>query len=298
MPASGAEMATAPWCPVSTHDDETHHTLGMETSLSGQVALVTGGGSGIGLACARHLAADGATVVIAGRDVDRLEQAATGLRADGGTVLTERCDVTSESDVAEMCAAAADAGRFTMAVVNAGYGSAAPFHRTTLDDWNGVIATNLTGAFLTMRAAAPYLVEAGGGSIVAISSIAGVATHRYMTPYTVSKAGLEMLVKQVADELGAVGVRANAVRPGLVPTEATEAIMSVPAVVDDYLAQMPLGRPGTADDIAGLVRFLAGPESSWITGACISADGGHHLRRGPDLDPVMQMVHGDDTSLG
>lgn len=290
-------MATSPWWPVSPHDDETHHTLRMETSLSGQVALITGGGSGIGLACARHLAADGATVVIAGRDLERLERAADQLRADGASVLTERCDVTSESEVAAMCAAAADAGRLTMAVVNAGYGSAAPFHRTTLDEWNGMIAANLTGAFLTMRAATPYLVEAGGGSIVAISSIAGVATHRYMTPYTVSKAGLEMLVKQVADELGSVGVRANAVRPGLVPTEATEAMMAVPAIVDDYLAQMPLGRAGTTDDVARLVRFLAGPESSWITGTCISADGGHHLRRGPDLDPVMQMLHGDDTTL-
>jgi NAD(P)-dependent dehydrogenase (short-subunit alcohol dehydrogenase family) len=269
----------------------------MGTSLSGQVALVTGGGSGIGLACARHLAADGATVVIAGRNVDRLGRAADELRRDGGKVLMERCDVTNESDVAAMCAAAADAGRFTMLVVNAGYGTAAPFHRTSLDDWNGVIGTNLTGAFLTMREAAPFMVEAGGGSIVAISSIAGVATHRFMTPYTVSKAGLEMLVKQVADELGAVGVRANAVRPGLVPTDATEAMMSVPAVVDDYLEQMPLGRAGTTDDIAALVRFLAGPDSSWITGACISADGGHHLRRGPNLDPVMQMLHGDDTTL-
>ncbi len=290
-------MATTPWCPVSVHDDETHHTRGMGSSLSGQVALVTGGGSGIGLACARHLAADGATVVIAGRDMARLEGAAAELRADGAKVLTERCDVTSERDVAAMCAAAADAGRLTMTVVNAGYGTAAPFHRTTLDDWNGVIGANLTGAFLTMREVVPFMVQAGGGSIVAISSIAGVATHRFMTPYTVSKAGLEMLVKQVADELGPAGVRANAVRPGLVPTEATEAMMSVPAIVDDYLAQMPLGRAGTTDDIAALVRFLAGPDSSWITGACISADGGHHLRRGPNLDPVMQMLHGDDTTL-
>lgn len=292
-------MATPPWWPVSAHDDETHHTLGMETSLSGQVALVTGGGSGIGLACARHLAADGATVVIAGRDRGRLDDARAELttQVDGADVIAVPCDVTSESDVESICATAAEAGRFTMAVVNAGYGSAAPFHLTTLDDWNGVIGTNLTGAFLTMRAAAPHVVRAGGGSIVAISSIAGVSTHRYMTAYSVSKAGLEMLVKQVADELGSVGVRANAVRPGLVPTEATGALMSVPAVVDDYLAQMPLGRAGTTDDIGRLVRFLAGPESGWITGACISADGGHHLRRGPDLDPIMHMLHADDRSL-
>jgi len=266
--------------------------------LSGQVALVTGGGSGIGLECARVLAADGATVVIAGRSHDRLVAAREAIVAEfpNVDVITSRCDVTDESDVESTCALAAGAGRFSMVVANAGYGSAAPLHRTTLDDWNGVMATNLTGAFLTMRGAVPRLVENGGGSIVAISSIAGVSTHRFMTPYCVSKAGLEMLVKQVADELGHVGVRANAVRPGLVPTEATEAMMSIPDIVDDYVAQMPLGRAGTTSDIAGLVRFLLGAESSWITGACISADGGHHLRRGPTLDPIMEMLHGDDIA--
>ena len=270
----------------------------MDAALSGHVALVTGGGSGIGLACARRLAADGAAVVLAGRDLERLDAAAGGLRADGAEVLTVRCDVTVEADVTDACATAAGAGRFTMLVVNAGYGSAAPFHRTSLEDWNGVVGTNLTGAFLTMREAVPHLVAAGGGSIVAISSIAGVETHRFMTPYTVSKAGLEMLVKQVADELGPSAIRANAVRPGLVPTDATAGMMSIPEIVDDYLAQMPLGRAGTTDDIAELVRFLAGPESSWVTGTCISADGGHHLRRGPNLDPVMRMVHGNDVTPG
>ena len=270
----------------------------MSNTLSGQVALVTGGGSGIGLECARVLASDGATVVLAGRDPDRLDTAASQLRddVDGAIVVTTPCDVTDESQVAEACARTAENGRLTMVVVNAGFGSAAPFHLTSLDDWNAVLATNLTGAFLTMREAVPHLVATGGGSIVAISSIAAIATHRFMTPYTVSKAGLEMLVKQVADELGPSGIRANAVRPGLVPTDATAAMMSIPEVVDDYTAQMPLGRPGTTGDVAGLVRFLAGPESSWITGACISVDGGHHLRRGPNLDPVMAMVHGTDVT--
>jgi NAD(P)-dependent dehydrogenase (short-subunit alcohol dehydrogenase family) len=267
-----------------------------DAPLAGQVALVTGGGSGIGLACARALARDGAVVVLAGRDPDRLATARDELRARGARadVIAARCDVTSEDDVDRACAIAADAGRFSMVVVNAGYGSAAPFHRTTLDDWNGVLGTNLTGAFLTMRAAVEPLVAGGGGSIVAISSIAGVATHRFMTPYCVSKAGLEMLVKQVADELGPAGIRANAVRPGLVPTDATAAMMSSPEIVDDYHDQMPLGRVGTGDDVARLVRFLAGPESDWVTGTCISADGGHHLRRGPHLDAIMQVLYGDD----
>ncbi len=264
-------------------------------TLTGQSALVTGGGSGIGLGCARHLARDGAAVVLAGRSPERLE-------AGRGAILDETpdaevhlavCDVTDEAAVAEACAAAGRAGRFTMCVANAGYGSAGPFHLTSLDDWNGVIGTNLTGAFLTMKHAVPLLVANGGGSIVAVSSIAAPLTHRFMTAYCVSKAGLEMLVRQVADELGGSGVRANAVRPGLVPTDATVALTTTDAIRDDYLAQMPLGRTGTDDDVAALVRFLLGPESGWITGQCIGVDGGHSVRRGPDISPVMELVFGD-----
>ena len=266
------------------------------TPLDGQVALITGGGTGIGLGCAEALLADGAAVLLAARDLDRLDAAAADLRARyaDATVATIACDVTNESSVAEAVRAATGLGPLKIVVANAGFGSAAPFHKTSLDDWSSVLATNLTGAFLTMREAVEPMAAAGGGSIVAISSIAAVETHRFMSPYTVSKAGLEMLVKQVADELGPSGIRANAVRPGLVPTDATAGMMSIPEIVDDYRAQMPLGREGTTEDIARLVRFLAGPESSWITGTCISADGGHHLRRGPNLDPVMQRLYGDD----
>jgi NAD(P)-dependent dehydrogenase (short-subunit alcohol dehydrogenase family) len=271
---------------------------GTGSDLAGRVAMVTGGGSGIGLACARELAVDGATVVLAARNVERLESAADLLRSEvaGASVHTVACDVTDEASVEGACASAADVGPLTIAIVNAGSGSAAPFHLTSLDEWNAVLATNLTGAFLTMKHAAPYLVANGGGAIVAISSIAAVSTHRFMTPYTVSKAGLEMLVRQVADELGSSGVRANAVRPGLVPTDISAGLTSVPEIVEDYLAQMPLARTGTTSDIARLVRFLAGPESSWITGACIPVDGGHHLRRGPDLSAVMGMLFGEQVA--
>jgi NAD(P)-dependent dehydrogenase (short-subunit alcohol dehydrogenase family) len=263
--------------------------------LDGHTALVTGGGSGIGLACARAFVADGAAVVLAARDTGRLAASADDLRAEfpGADIATAACDVTDEASVEAACAGAAAFGPLRIVVANAGTGSAGPFHLTTLDDWNRVLGTNLTGAFLTMKHAVPHLAANGGGSIVAISSIAGVATHRYMTPYNVSKAGLEMLVRQVADELGSSGIRANAVRPSLVPTDISAGLTASPDIVDDYLAQMPLHRLGTTEDIASLVRFLAGPESSWITGVCISADGGHHLRRGPDLDPVMRAVLGD-----
>jgi NAD(P)-dependent dehydrogenase (short-subunit alcohol dehydrogenase family) len=268
-----------------------------ERPLSGQSALITGGGSGIGLGIARHLVRDGAAVVLAGRSADRLAAGAESLLADGvepGFVHTVVCDVTDEAAVVEACSVAAGVGRFTMCVANAGFGSAAPFHLTTLDDWNAVIGTNLTGAFLTLKHAVIGLAANGGGSIVAVSSIAAPLTHRFMTAYCVSKAGLEMLVKQVADELGASGIRCNAVRPGLVPTDATVTLTTTDVIREDYLAQMPLPRMGTDDDVAALVRFLLGPESTWITGQCIGVDGGHSVRRGPDITPVMEMVFGRD----
>jgi len=261
-------------------------------TLDGQVALVTGGGSGIGLACATHLARDGATVVLAGRSADKLAAAAAGLAAAGAAVHTVVCDVTDEVAVQEACSVAAGVGQFTMVVANAGSGSAAPLHLTSLDDWNSVMNTNVTGAFLTIKHSADHLARNGGGSVVAISSIAAPLTHRFMTPYCVSKAALEMLVKQAADELGSVGIRANAVRPGLVPTDISVGLTSTESIVADYMDQMPVGRLGTVDDIAASVRFLLGPESGWITGQCLSVDGGHTLRRGPDLTPLMEAAMG------
>jgi NAD(P)-dependent dehydrogenase (short-subunit alcohol dehydrogenase family) len=270
----------------------------MTRVLDGEVALVTGGGSGIGLACATHLARDGATVVLAGRDADKLAGAAAGLQAEGAAVHTVVCDVTDEAAVQEACSVAAGVGRFTMVVANAGTGSAGPLHLTSLADWNAVMATNLTGAFLTIKHAADHLARSGRGSIVAISSIAAPLTHRFMTPYCVSKAALEMLVKQAADELGSVGIRANAVRPGLVPTDISVGLTSTESIVADYLEQMPVGRLGTTDDIAAAVRFLLGPESGWVTGQCLSVDGGHTLRRGPNLTPLMEMAMGAGAHPG
>jgi len=264
----------------------------MQGTLTGQVALITGGGSGIGLACATHLARDGATVVLAGRSADKLTAAADGLRATGADVHIAVCDVNDESAVQSACELAAGAGRFTMVVANAGAGGAGPIHLMSLEEWNAVLGTNLTGAFLTIKHSSAHLARSGRGSIVAISSIAAPLTHRYMTSYCVSKAGLEMLVRQAADELGVAGIRANAVRPGLVPTDISVGLTANEAIVADYMDQMPVGRLGTVDDIAASVRFLLGEESGWITGQCISVDGGHTLRRGPNLTPLMEMVLG------
>lgn len=270
--------------------------------LRGQAALVTGGGSGIGLACAAALLRDGASVTIAGRTESKLEAAAEELRGqapEGTTVGHVACDVADEDQVAAAVAAATEpTGSLELCVAAAGSGTLAPVVAMSGEQWNEIIGINLTGAFFTLKHAAAAMVKAGGGSFVGISSIAAPLSHRFMSVYCVSKAGLETLIRTAADELGQAGVRVNAVRPGLVPTELASALDGDPQVKDDYLAQMPLGRVGTVDDIANAVRYLCGPESSWVTGQALGVDGGHHLRRGPDVEHWSRALFGDDATEG
>ena len=258
--------------------------------LEGQSALITGGGSGIGLASARALLRDGASVTICGRTEAKLKEAAADLEGDrpsgsGASIATIACDVANEDDVAAAvdAAKANGGGALHMAVAGAGTGSAGPIVATSLDAWRGVLAVNLDGAFLTIKHAGAAIAASGGGAIVAISSIAAPLTHRLMAAYCVSKAGLEALVRNAADEMGAQLVRVNAIRPGLVPTDIAVGLTTSEAIVGDYLEQMPIRRLGTVEDIAAGVRYLCGPESAWVTGQCLGIDGGHTLRRGPDL---------------
>jgi NAD(P)-dependent dehydrogenase (short-subunit alcohol dehydrogenase family) len=267
-------------------------------ALEGQFALVTGGGSGIGLACARALLRDGATVTIAGRSEDKLRAAADALAADApasATVRVAACDVTDEAAVEAAVHVAAPSGRLDIAVANAGGGAAGPIVRMSLDEWRYTMDVNLAGTFLTIKHAAQAMSAGSGGAIVAMSSIAGVLTHRFMSGYCASKAGVEMLVRCAADELGALGIRVNAVRPGLVPTDLAAPLATDDVVVADYLDQMPLARLGTTDDIAAAVRWLAGPESSWVTGQCIAIDGGHTLRRGPRIESMIETFFGPEA---
>ncbi len=270
----------------------------MSGVLDGQGALVTGGGSGIGLATARRLATDGAVVTICGRSKERLDAAVEEL---GGDVHAVVADVTVEDDVAAAVEAAASAapGGLKIAVANAGGSShMGPLVATGLDEFKATVDVNIVGMFLTVKHAAPHLVRNAGGSIVAVSSIAAAVSHPYLGAYGVGKAGIDMLTKVAADELGRSNVRVNAVRPGLVDTELVAGIFATAGVLDSYLTQTPLGRAGSPEEVAELIRFLAGPESSWITGQSVSIDGGHSLRRGPDYTPFAEPVYGADALRG
>lgn len=254
------------------------------TSLNEAHAFITGGGSGIGLGAARALVADGARVTLCGRTAEKLEAAKAEL---GDPAAIAVADVADEDGLAAALAKANDRAPLTIAIANAGVGNAGPLLTTEVEAWQRVLDINLTGAFLTMRMAGGYLAENGGGAMCAVSSIAGSKTHRFMTAYNVSKAGLEMLVRSAADELGSLGIRVNAVAPGLVETEISDRVRRDDQVAEDYRRNMPLGRQGTVDDTASAIRFLCGPESSWITGVVLPVDGGHHLRRGPNIDPLL-----------
>jgi NAD(P)-dependent dehydrogenase (short-subunit alcohol dehydrogenase family) len=268
-----------------------------ELPLHGQAAFVTGGATGIGLACARHLVRDGAAVTIAARREDRLREAVADLEQEGeGLVQWVACDVTDESSVEQAVARAAEPlGGLHIAVASAGTGASTPLVRMPLDDWNAVLSTNLTGVFLTVKHAGIAIGRSGGGAIATISSLAGHVTHRFMAAYCASKAGVDMLTRVAADELGELGIRVNSVQPSLVDTELASVLTGTDEIKQDYLENMPISRVGTTDDVGALVRFLVGPESSWITGTNIPIDGGHFLRRGPKYEPLVRMFYGDDA---
>lgn len=258
--------------------------------LAGRSVLVTGGGTGLGRACAARLAAEGATVTICGRTEARLAAVAGAIECGpSGSVSYVVADVTSEDDVSRAAHAAADAdGHLHGVVANAGGGGGmGPYHLLDTDEFKRVLTLNVVGTMLTIKHTVERLAAAQGGSFVAMSSLAGHVTHPYFGAYTAGKAGIEAMIRNAADEFGPAGVRFNAVRPGFIATEIMEAIPRDSAVYASYVHNTPLGGVGQPSDVAALVRFLISDESRWITGTVINIDGGHSLRRGPDFGPFL-----------
>ena len=266
--------------------------------LDGYGALVTGGGSGIGEGCATALLRDGAVVTICGRTLEKLDVAADRIRTavPGAGVHTIAADVTDEAQVRAALAKAQDeAGGLHAVVANAG-GSLhmGPLHLADAEAVRATLDLNLMGTFLTLKHAAPLLADGGGGSFVGVSSHAGLDSFRFLGAYGAAKAGLDQLIRVAADELGPSQVRVNSVRPGIIANELMSAITHGGPVLDSYMERIPLGRVGTVEDVAHVVRFLCGPESLWMTGQCISVDGGQSLRGGADFSAFAEPADRDD----
>lgn len=243
----------------------------MAAELSGQVALVTGGSRGIGKAICERLASDGARIAVVARDEARAQETAQGLAGEGHKGYA--CDVAETAGVdALVKQVEQDMGSLDILVNNAGVTADNLLIRIDDAAWNKVLDTNLKGAFNLTRAAARGMMRRRKGRIINITSVVGLTGNAGQANYAASKAGLIGLTKAVAKELASRNVLANAVAPGFIETEMTAQLSE--AARTGLLAQIALGRLGAPEDIAGMVRFLSGPEAGYITGQVFVVDGG------------------------
>jgi NAD(P)-dependent dehydrogenase (short-subunit alcohol dehydrogenase family) len=275
----------------------------MQLSFEDRTYLVTGGGSGIGKGVAAGLVAAGASVMIVGRNPDRLAAAVQEIeagQADGGEIRYEPADVTDEDEVTRAVdAATAWHGRLH-GVVHCAGGSETIGPITQVDSqlWRRAVDLNVNGTMYVLKHSARQMVRGGGGSFVGISSIAASNTHRWFGAYGVSKSALDHLMQLAADELGASWVRVNSIRPGLIRTELVAPVLQSPELSEDYRLCTPLPRPGEVEDVANLAMFLLSDAASYVTGQVINVDGGLMLRRGPDFSAMLEPVFGADGLRG
>ena len=268
----------------------------MTQPLAGQGALVTGGAGGFGSAIARALAADGATVTLMGRTESALSAVAEEITASGGAARVFVGDANEESDVAK-AVEVADETSLRICVATVGGGTMGSVLMLTAETLRYDFDRNVVSTLHLIRHGSAAMARHGGGAVVCTSSTAGGFPFPYMASYSVAKAALESLVKVAADELAHLNVRVNAVRPGLVPTKAAKPgiLVSDERQRTLVLREKPLSRVGTAEDIAVAARYLAGPESAWVTGVVLPVEGGSHLRRAADLELLARHVCGDDA---
>ena len=245
--------------------------------LTGRVAVVTGGNGGIGLGMARGLAKAGAAIVVAARNRDKAEAAVAALEAAGARSAFVALDVADPASCRALAQRSVERfGRLDILVNNAGMSIRKPPQDYEVAEWQRVLDTNLTGALVCCQAAYPLMKAQGGGKIVNIGSMMSIFGAAYAAAYSASKGGLVQLTKSLATAWAGDNIQVNAVLPGWIDTELTQAAREqVPGLNQRILDRTPAGRWGSPDDLAGVAVFLGGPASDFVTGAAIPVDGGY-----------------------
>jgi NAD(P)-dependent dehydrogenase (short-subunit alcohol dehydrogenase family) len=242
--------------------------------LDRQVALVTGASKGIGWDVAKALANAGASVAVAARDVDALQQLAAEIRTDGGTALVVELDVCDVGQIGEAFERVRmHFGSLDVLVNNAGLGANHPAEDVTESDWDDMMDVNLRGLFFACQAAGRIMLEQGFGRIINMSSQAGVVGIRQHAVYSASKGGVNLLTKVLALEWSSRGVTVNAVAPTFIYTPGTAERLDQPDFLKDVLSRLPIGRVGTTTDVAAAVIYLASPAGGMVSGHVLVVDG-------------------------
>ena len=249
------------------------------TRLSGKVALITGGGTGIGRAIALAFAREGASVAVAGRRLEKLREVISEIQKQGGAGLAMQCDVTRAGEVERAVKGTVERfGRLNVLVNNAGVMHVSNVEKISEEEWERLMTVNVKGPFLTSRAVLPEFRKCGGGVIVNIGSVLGLFAVKDRAAYCASKGGVTMLTKAMALDHAHENVRVNCICPSVVETEMVRRVFDESeegqALRKARIATIPLGRIGRPVDVAEMAVFLASEESSWLTGAAIPLDGG------------------------
>lgn len=246
--------------------------------LAGRIALVTGASSGIGEAIALGFAREGADVIVHYRTRKmEAEEIAEEIRGMGRRAHVVQADIVNAAQVNRMMEEAATLGPLSIVVCNAGAHRRVPFLEIDEAMWDWVLDTDLKGPFLVGQAAARQMVQSGGGSIIATSSVSAHSAQPELVHYQAAKAGVAMLVRGMALELALHGIRVNAIAPGLVETNLTTRIFQTPDVLASRVRRIPLGRAGQPEDMVGAAIFLASDDSAWMTGTTVTVDGGFSI---------------------